>query len=206
MFKFTAFSLIKLIIIISLLGTVVLGFILALDPVEKANRDRDKKFRDHSLKLTDIISEYFDIEGKYPWVSLSPQNYKNESSFGFLGAEDFLAGFCTKDSSECNVESLLLGHPKIKTPISNDFINTHLAASVDKTNRLLVGKREGETIISACFVPLSKVEREKACNEEKAFILGNNGQKQSLPMLAEDCRPRSPKWLTPPFIYACVTK
>ncbi len=176
--SYLGFTLVELLIVISLLGAIALIVIAAINPLEQANRARDTRFKGDSAQLIAATDRYFASKSQFPWVTTNTL-YTNDSSFGFVSAGARDVGIC---GTTCSADGELLTALELKSEFRNrDFVN---ATTADK--QLFIGKAgQASSSVYACFVPLSKSIRDKACSESKVYTLNPDGTRT--PVLTSTC-------------------
>lgn len=173
------FTLVELLIVIGLLGAIALIVIAAINPIEQANRARDTRFKSDGAQLISAIDRYFASRQSFPWVPDITLN--NDASFGFVSATNYGVGICDDPAaSGCDADGFLLETDELKSEFRNrDFVSTTVDADM-----LYIGKAsDTSSSVYACFIPASKATREKACDEEKVWILVNDGTRTLVPTL-----------------------
>lgn len=158
------FTLVELLIVIALLGTIALIVISAINPIEQSNRARDTHYKADGSQLISAIDRYFASHSEFPWVTFgSPTT--NEAAFGFVSAGSQAVGICGAD---CNADGLLLTGLELKTEFRNrDFIK----ATVDE-KKLMIGKKLGASeSVYTCFIPAAKSTRDKAIADTKVYTI-----------------------------------
>ncbi len=147
------------------MGAIALIVIAAINPLEQANRARDTRFKGDSAQLIAAIDRYFASKNQFPWVTTNTA-YTNDTSFGFVSAGAVDVGIC--GDATCSADGELLKSLELKTEFKNrDFIK---ATTVDK--QLFMGKAAGASSSTyACFIPLSKSIRDKACADSKVYTI-----------------------------------
>ena len=171
------FTLVELLIVISLLGAIALIVIAAINPIEQANRARDTGFKADGGQLISAAERYFVGQSVFPWVSVNPTSYTIESAFGFFTAANPEVGICGVTGG-CSVDGVLIINNEMKTEFRNrDFIQKGaVGARLDK--QIMIGKTTGASAsVYACFVPLSKSVRQKAVAENKVYTIGASGSR-----------------------------
>ena len=69
MFRRLGFTMIELLIVISVLGILAVAVLAAINPIEQINRGKDTGYRSDSEQLLSGIDRYYAGKGYYPWVS-----------------------------------------------------------------------------------------------------------------------------------------
>ena len=160
------FTLVELLIVIGLLGAIALIVIAAINPIEQANRARDTRFKADGGQLISAVERYFAVKSEFPWVTGGTA--VNDDPFGFITAQDPTVGVC---GTSCTAtDGNLLEALELKSEFLNrDFIKTADVA----TEYMYVGKSDGaSSSVYACYVPMSKSNRDKACEDDKVYTLG----------------------------------
>lgn len=67
--KAAGFTMIELLIVISILGILAVAVLSAIDPIEQINRGRDTGLRSDAEQLLSAIDRYNAFQGYFPWVS-----------------------------------------------------------------------------------------------------------------------------------------
>lgn len=162
------FTLVELLIVISLLSAIALIVIAAINPIEQANRAHDTRFRADGGQLISGIDRYFAAKSEFPWVTTGAGAYTNEDAYGFISAGDIGVGIC---GASCAVNGTLLNVDELKPEFRNrDFIKKHTTGTADQ--KLWIGKAEGASeSVYACFIPLAKSTRQKSCTDEKVYTI-----------------------------------
>lgn len=190
------FTLVELLIVIGLLGAIALIVISAINPIEQANRARDTRYKADGGQIISAIDRYFVGASEYPWMTLTPA-IDTDDPLVYVTASDPSIGIC---GATCTVDGLLTDTNELKTEFRNrDFLKT----TASGTDLMWVGKAIGSsTSVYACFVPLSKSVREKACNEGKVYTLATSVRTQ---IAAGDaaCGADSATWTSGPQ-YICI--
>lgn len=197
--KFTSgFTLVELLIVISLLGVIALIVIAAINPIEQANRARDTRMKADAAQLISAIDRYFATHSVFPWVTAG-EKANNEVSFGFISAIDTGVGICGADCSpsDRSTDGLLITTEELKTEFKNrDFVQTDVAA-----DELYIGKASGTaSSVYACFVPASQAERSKAVDAGKVYTIDTSNGSRSQ---TDACNDTSVVWADT-GCYVCV--
>ena len=195
------FTLVELLIVIGLLGAIALIVISTINPIEQANRARDTKFKSDGGQLISAIERYYTQKTEFPWQTQTPATYTSaDTAFSFISATDINVGICGTSAVACT-DGLLISNDELKTEFKGrDFIKGNPTGN-DK--RIMLGKAIGSSSsIYACFVPLSKSVRERACADGKVFTLSGSTRTQ-LTAGSANCAATSATWLSAPQ-YVCL--
>lgn len=165
------FTLVELLIVIGLLGAIALIVISAINPIEQSNRARDTKHKADSGQLISAIDRYFVSHDKFPWQTIDPTNYDSpDDAVEFQNANTDIFGVCLTTAS-CGTAGILVDE-ELKT----EFINRAFLEAADTSlDDIQLGKAQGSSeSVYACFTPLSKSNREKACNAGQVYTLATS--------------------------------
>ena len=174
------FTLVELLIVIAILAIIALIVIAAINPIEQANRARDTGMKADGSQLVSAIDRYFTARFEFPWVSSNPTAYDNESSFGFVSAQDADVGLLGVGGSA----GLLISTEELKP----EFGTRNFMTTTSGQDMLAVGKDASSTSsVYACYVPMSKANRDRACADGNVFSLNNDGTRTSV-----DCSTSTP--------------
>lgn len=173
------FTLVELLIVIGLLSVIALIVIAAINPLEQANRARDTRFKADGSQLLSSIERYFASHSNFPWVDPVGTVADNDSAFGFITSSDVNVGLC--GDAACTTDGELIKSLELKTEFKNrDFVVKGNTA--DNTVKLFIGKAQGaSSSVYACFVPMSKSNRDSACSAGKVYTLSaSDGTRSSV--------------------------
>lgn len=190
------FTLVELLIVIGLLGAIALIVISAINPIEQANRARDTKYKADAGQLISAIDRYFVTQDAFPWMTQTPGTYSSvDTAFPFTSAQDINIGLC---GASCAIDGLLVQNNELKTEFrQRDFVK----GTPTLVNKIMVGKDTGSsTSTYACFVPLSKSIRDKACTDGKVYTLSGSTRTG---VTSPTCVGTSGNWSSTPY-YVCL--
>jgi len=190
------FTLVELLIVISLLSAIALTVIAAINPLEQANRARDTRYKADAGQLISAIDRYFAARSEFPWVTSGAGVLTNDSAFGFVKANDVGVGLC--GDAACSTVGTLISADELKTEFKNrDFIRK---AALEEQS-LFLGKAEGASAsIYACFIPMSKSVRKSAVTDLKVYTIDTaSGARTSTSI----CNADSANWITS-HCYVCI--
>lgn len=193
------FTLVELLIVIGLLGAIALIVISAINPIEQSNRARDTKYKADAGQLISAIDRYFVGQSAFPWMTLDSATYPSaDTAVSFASATGQMYGLC---GATCSVDGYLIANNELKTEFrSRDF----LKSGVTVPNQIMIGKATGSSSSTyACFVPLSKSVRDKACADGKVYTLSTSIRTQ-VTAGSVTCAGTSTAWSTSPYQYVCL--
>ena len=127
--------------------------------------------------------------------------YETDDAFGFVSATDAEVGICLAPA-DCDSDGVLISNNELKTEFrSRDFIQD--ATGVDE--QIMIGKAQGaSSSVYACYIPLSKSSREKACEDGKVYTLSAaDGTRTKITAGDATCAADSVTWTTGPQ-YVCI--
>ena len=190
------FTLVELLIVIGLLGSIALIVISAINPVEQANRARDTRFKADGGQLISAIDRYFAARSEFPWVTTSVVA-NNDASFGFASAGNEGVGIC---GSDCTTDGVLISQDELKTEFRNrDFITAH--SGTDDSKKIFIGKTTGTSqSVYACYIPLSKSTRQAAVADAKVYTLNTSDGSRTA---TSTCDADASDWITN-ACYVCI--
>ena len=190
------FTLVELLIVIGLLGAIALIVIAAINPIEQANRARDARFRSDGAQVISAIDRYFASHSSFPWMDCSSCTLDIEDEFDFTSAGIEEVGLC---GANCSTTGLLITSDELKNEfLSRDFVKNptdHANNSSQPDKKVFIGKGSGSSAsVYACFVPLSKSNREKAIADDKVRALSFDSI--GIPSETSACTSASDDWIT----------
>lgn len=192
------FTLVELLIVIGLLGAIALIVISAINPIEQSNRARDTRFKADGGQLISAIDRYFATKSEFPWMTLTPA-LTTDAAFDFVSVATQAVGLC---GATCAVDGYLISNDELKTEFRNRDFAKNNPVAVDK--QIMLGKALGSSqSVYACFIPLSKSIREKACADGKVYTLGAFGVRTQVTAGSASCASTSATWTTSPQ-YICI--
>lgn len=189
------FTLVELLIVIGLLGAIALIVIAAINPIEQANRARDARFKSDGAQIISAIDRYFASHSSFPWMDVSGSSLATEDSFDFTSAGSEGVGLCGVD---CTTTGLLITSDELKNEfLSRDFVKNvsdHANNSFKPDKKVFIGKGTGSSAsVYACFIPLSKSNREKAIADDKVRSLSFDAV--GIPSSNTSCATASDDWV-----------
>ncbi len=164
------FTMIELLIVISILGILAVAVLSAIDPVEQINRGRDTGYRSDAEQLLSAVDRFNAFQGYYPWVASAAEL---EIFIPNPAGDPVLVNELLEDSQAlgCTIlEKLSGGDAAIPTcQGANELKQSFVNRVSDDTYRGLYIYNEGDTGNSTyvCFLPQSgafKTEAGNRCN------------------------------------------
>ena len=172
------FTLVELLIVISLLGAIALIVIAAINPIEQANRARDTRFKADSGQLISAIDRYFVAVSEFPWQTITPA-LNTEDSFGFVSAVDPQVGLCAVTGcTGATDDGILITNNELKKEFrSRDFIKS---TSTALDARIFIGKEaESSASVYSCFIPKANSTKQTAIDTATVWSLNADGTRST---------------------------
>jgi prepilin-type N-terminal cleavage/methylation domain-containing protein len=142
------FTLVELLIVISLIAILSVAVIATINPVEQANKARDAQYKNDAAEILNAYNRYNVSTGTYPWpdsYSISSAIQSNDTTFGSFGVLGIGGSKGVLISSGELKESFANKTPFSTNPQAGDQMYT---------------LRNSSGVISVCFVPKSKINRQ----------------------------------------------
>lgn len=185
------FTLVELLIVISLLGVLAAAVLSAINPLEQANRARDGRLKSDSEQLLSAIDRLFVATGEMPWATATDP----APALNWVSAADPSVGVCADTASPC-ADGELITALELKTEFKNrDFITTTVA-----NNRLYIGKGDQPSdAVYACFVPSASSNRQDT-TRLKSLTVGGAMPASGIPSTC----PSTVTWTGTDICYMCL--
>ncbi len=146
------FTMIELLIVISILGFLAVAVLAAINPIEQINRGRDTSSRSDAEQLLSAIDRYYAFNGFYPWQTGAGDNANK--------AMDWVSfsGGTVADANTCVVTDKLSQSTDPNCSGSDELKTTFVNRVTDSTYNPLFIYNKGEQGDSTyvCFEPKSK--------------------------------------------------
>ncbi len=152
------FTMIELLIVISILGFLAVAVLAAINPIEQINRGRDTSSRSDAEQLLSAIDRYYAFNGFYPW-----QTGAGDTGNKALDWTSF-SGATIADANDCLVTDKLSQSADANCAGSDELKTTFVNRVTDSTyNPLMIYNRgtQGDSTY-VCFEPKSKAFLEDA--------------------------------------------
>lgn len=164
------FTMIELLIVISILGILAVAVLSAINPVEQINRGRDTGSQSDAEQLISAIDRYQAFQGYYPWQS----NPAADTDTGWFSIQ--ASNWGVDGGSTCNVLTRLGSTESTATgcvntnEVKSAFISRITSGNYNSLHVFNEGDTGNSTYV--CFKPLSDAFNTKAigrCNADDEF-------------------------------------
>ncbi len=165
------FTLVELLIVISLLGVIALIVISAINPIEQANRASDAGMKADSSQVISAIERYYASHSKFPWETVTPGTYTSSdisfpSGGGFIQASDINVGLC--GNAGCTTQGELMTALELKS----EFLSRKFLKATTTDGKIMIGKATGSSSsVYACYIPKSDSNRKTLIANAKVASL-----------------------------------
>jgi len=153
-FRIAGFTMIELLVVISVIGILAVAVLSSINPIEQINKGRDTRTRSDAAQLINAADRYFAIQEYYPWNFTVVGGYQSndidyESEFTFVGGQVGLTGETDWDWVDDLVTTaeVKLGYT---TRIKND------------DNIIVYKEGLSNATMYACFLPTSQAFKREA--------------------------------------------
>lgn len=152
--KLAGFTMIELLVVISVIGVLAVAVLSSINPIEQINKGRDTRTRSDAAQLINAVDRFFAIQEYYPW---------NRDSTGgsFTGitnptGDDYVAEFDSTVQDEWEWVDLLYETAEVKEGFTNRL----------KSDDNILTFKEGTSnaTMYACFVPSSQAFKQEAAD------------------------------------------
>lgn len=165
----SGFTLVELLIVITILAILSVAVLSTLNPIEQANKATDSRYKNDAAEVLSAFERYYASKQEYPWMDTSFTDEKTSATtlVGLL-AGSAGAGICgnaaagsilTDNGTSCSTEGILITSDELKTTFRNkSFITTEKV-----TDKVYVWKTQGSAIY-VCYIPRAKTNRTASTN------------------------------------------
>jgi len=120
-FRQFGFTMIELLIVMSILGILSVAVLSAINPIEQINRGKDTGSQSDAEQLLSAIDRYYAFNGTYPWQGTDSGASDNKKAYDFTEvAEAYIYTDADGTKSE---DTKILDELKSADEIKNAFVN-----------------------------------------------------------------------------------
>lgn len=157
------FTLVELLIVITILAILSVAVIAALNPIEQANKATDARMKNDAAELLSAIERYYTAKQEYPWnnTTWNPNIVTVDAIAGFT-AEMYGVGVCgglaAVDVHGTEAGCITGGLLNTTDELKDTFRNKTFFTTTVVSDKLYVYKGSGSNL-QVCFIPRSKSNR-----------------------------------------------
>lgn len=172
------FTLVELLIVITLIAILAVAIVATLNPIEQINRARDSRFKNDASELLGAIERYYTSTGEYPWMaSALTGNDALTLSSPYQGLGTYSgSGVCADNGGynldgDCTANGVLITSDELKSQFRS---KDQFSGTVDYSNQLYVYKPDQDSSVYVCFIPIANVNHTPS-ERVKLWDLGMTG-------------------------------
>ena len=75
--KQAGFTMIELLVVISIIGVLAVAVLASINPIEQINKGSDTRVRSDAAQMANAIDRYFAVHEEFPWNTQDPTTYPN---------------------------------------------------------------------------------------------------------------------------------
>ncbi len=156
------FTMIELLIVITILGILATAVLSAINPLEQINRGRDTGTQSDAEQLINAVDRYNAFQGFYPWV------ISQEAAYAIPSLTTLVSGWA--DAASCPVFDKLSSSSSTGCIGVNELKTSYTSRITNGTTRSMYIYNKGGTGDSTyvCFKPQSQAFKEKAATRCKS--------------------------------------
>lgn len=174
------FTMIELLVVISVIGILAVAVLSSINPIEQINKGRDTRTRSDAAQLINAVDRYFSIQETYPWNDANGSDWtpttsydEYEEEFVHLGGSAAAWGWV---QILTDVEEVKAGF--VTRLINDDSVITFKSVGTNST-------------MYACFLPASNsFKREAATNCDSSVGVTPYGTADGVPSAVTTCATR----------------
>lgn len=170
------FTMIELLIVISILGFLAVAVLAAINPIEQINRGKDTGSRSDAEQLVSAIDRYYSSNGYYPWVTSATATNNGTSATGGVAAASAVLvpfsnaapptdGTCRWDEKLTQGTVTCTGSDELKATFT-----TRVMVTTYNTLQVFNRGNQGDSTY-VCFIPKSR----QFLTEANARCVDENG-------------------------------
>ncbi len=179
------FTLVELLIVISLISILSVAVLSTLNPIEQTNKARDAKFQNDAAEALSALERYYASQEYYPWDDEVWGDGNGADESQTLGLTSKMPGFgvCGGDTYNAEVDSCKDADGNYGELIKTDELKASFAQKdpfadniKSDLNRLYLFKEAGNGgSVYVCFIPKAKANRKLGSKLKDLGISDANG-------------------------------
>lgn len=170
--KKKGFTLVELLIVISLIAILSVAVLATINPIEQANKAKDSSTQNDAAEILNAYERYYANAQEYPWIRFNNTPALSAESAVFLDSTMTGFGICYADpatndaeaAGTCNTTGTNVG-----VLIESDELKASFAGKgefkspgTNEENKLWTYKDSGSSgSIYVCYIPKSKASRQQ---------------------------------------------
>jgi len=170
------FTLVELLIVITLISILAVAIVATLNPVEQVNRARDAKYKNDASEYLAAIERYYASTQDYPWVA-QDATMTTTDAFNVIGEAGGL-GVCNLNADgraisvgDCTTDGAMIASDELKSQFRS---KDQFASDVIDQDRFFVHKAAADSSVYVCFIPKANVNHTPT-TQVKLWDLGMYG-------------------------------
>ncbi len=156
------FTMIELLVVISVIGILAVAVLSSINPIEQINKGRDTRTRSDAAQLINAVDRYFSIHEEYPWNTATADwagadvvdDYEDPIGFDETGAASFPGGTNTISSWEW------INILETTAEVKSGFVNR--LTTDDKVEYVIYKPGTANATMYVCFAPSSNAFDQEA--------------------------------------------
>ena len=173
--RMAGFTMIELLIVITILGILAVAVLSAINPLEQINRGRDTASRSDAEQLLNAVERYAAFQQSYPWdavgataTGVTPMRVVNEAWVQTQGAATCpvvsLLGDLSIPSTNAKCAAPFVASDEVKPSYITKVLGPKMGASTAGVTALWLYKQDAtvSTNIYVCFQPQSGAFKNEA--------------------------------------------
>ena len=178
------FTLVELLIVISLIAILSVAVLATINPIEQANKAKDSTIQNDAAEVMNAYERYYANAQKYPWLTFADNPAKSVDSVVVFDSKQAGFGICYAAATElssatgsCNTSGnmgLLVSSDELKSSfVSKDEFKSTKAA--DKLWTVKMPSSGGGVYV--CYIPKSKANRQL---DDKLYCINSSASDASV--------------------------
>lgn len=163
-----AFTLVELLIVITLISILSVAVLATINPIEQTNKARDAQFKNDAAEVLSAYERYFASQNQYPWNSGAGSTVVYGTA---VGLDSTNPAFGVVGSAVGITDSNLFQTSELKTSFYGKAPFKDGGVSVTSLSDMMYTYSNGNDQNYVCYFPKAKVNRTGA-NASKLRCLG----------------------------------